>query len=258
MLEISVSQQDIEVFFLVLVRMASFVSVVPFYGESNIPVRYKLGFAVALSYIVYSLMPIEELPYSTTLEYATLVVKESIVGLMVGFSAFICNTIVLFAGRIIDMDIGLSMANLYDPTTREQVTLSGGFYQKTIMILFILSGMHLYLIGAMVDTFEIIPIGGLKFSVLLYPTLVGFLSDYFIIGFRVVLPVFAVILIANCAMGIMTKIAPQIHMFSIGMQFKILVGLLVMFMTVIILPNISDFLYDEMKQMVVQVIRGMS
>ena len=78
MLEISVSQQDIEVFFLVLVRMASFVSVVPFYGESNIPVRYKLGFAVALSYIVYSLMPIEELPYSTTLEYATLVVKESI------------------------------------------------------------------------------------------------------------------------------------------------------------------------------------
>ncbi len=258
MLEITISQQDIEIFFLVLVRIASFVSIAPFFGDTNVPVRYKLAFAAALSYIIYLIMPNQELTYSTTLEYAALVVRESAVGLLVGFSAFICNTIVLFAGRIIDMDIGLSMANLYDPATRDQVTLSGGFYQRLVMILFILSGMHLYLIGAMVDTFTIIPIGGLNFNVFMYTSVVGFLSDYFIIGFRIVMPIFAVTLIANCAMGIMTKIAPQIHMFSIGMQIKILVGLLVMFMTVIVLPNISDLLFNEMKHMVVEMIKGMT
>lgn len=258
MLSITISQQDIEAFFLVLVRIASFISVAPFYGESYIPVRYKLGFAVALSYLVYLIIPDGTLPYDTTLGYATLIVKESIVGLLVGFSAFICNTIVLFAGRIIDMDIGLSMANLYDPSTREQVSLNGSFYQRTIMILFILSGMHLYLIGAIADTFTLIPIGGLSLNMSLYNSFIGFLTDYFIIGFRIILPIFAVSLIVNCAMGIMTKVAPSIHMFSVGMQIKILVGLLVLFMTVILLPNIADFLFDEMKTMVVDVIRGMS
>lgn len=258
MLSITISQQDIEAFFLVLVRIASFVSVAPFFGESYIPVRYKLGFAAALSYLVYLIIPDETLPYDTTLGYATLIVKESIVGLLVGFSAFICNTIVLFAGRIIDMDIGLSMANLYDPSTREQVSLNGSFYQRTIMILFILSGMHLYLLGAIADTFKLIPIGGLSFNMSLYNSFIGFLSDYFIIGFRIILPIFAVSLIVNCAMGIMTKVAPSIHMFSVGMQIKILVGLLVLFMTIILLPDIADFLFDEMKTMVVDVIRGMS
>ena len=258
MLNITISQQDLEAFFLVLVRITAFVSVAPFFGEANVPVRYKLGFSVAFSYLVYLLLPDVTLPYNTTLGYATLIVKESIVGLLVGFSAFICNTIVLFAGRIIDMDIGLSMANLYDPSTREQVSLNGSFYQRTIMILFILSGMHLYLLGAMADTFKLIPLGGLSLNLSLYGTFIGFLTDYFIIGFRIILPIFAVSLIVNCAMGIMTKVAPQIHMFSVGMQIKILVGLLVLFMTVILLPNIADFLFDEMKTMVVDVIRGMS
>lgn len=258
MLNITISQANIEIFVLILVRIASFISVAPFFGEANVPMRFKLGFAVCLSYIVYLLIPQQELPYDTTLGYATVVVKESIVGLLVGFAAFICNTIVLFAGRIIDMDIGLSMANLYDPTTREQMTLTGGFYQKIFLVLFILSGMHLYLIGAIVDTFTLIPVGGLSVNLLLYGTFVGFLSDYFIIGFRIILPVFAVTLIANCAMGIMTKVAPQIHMFSIGMQFKILLGFLIIFMTVILMPDIADFLYDEMKTMIVGVIRGLS
>lgn len=126
------------------------------------------------------------------------------------------------------------------------------------MILFILSGMHLYLLGAMADTFKLIPIGGLSLNMSLYNSFIGFLTDYFIIGFRIILPIFAVTLIVNCAMGIMTKVAPSIHMFSVGMQIKILVGLLVLFMTIILLPVIADFLFDEMKTMVVDVIRGMS
>ena len=258
MLNITISQQDIEVFFLVLVRIASFVSVAPFFGESNVPVRYKLAFAIGLSYLIYLIIPDVSLPYDTTLGYATLIIKESIVGLLVGFSAYICNTIVLFAGRIIDMDIGLSMANLYDPSTRQQVSLNGSFYQRVIMILLILSGMHLYLLGAIKDTFTLIPIGGLSFNMSLYNSFIGFLADYFIIGFRIILPIFAVILIVNCAMGIMTKVAPQIHMFSVGMQIKILIGLLALFMTIILLPNIADVLIDEMKTMVVEAIRGMS
>lgn len=258
MLNINVSQHEVEVFFLIIVRITSFVSIAPFFGQAYVPVRFKVGFSVLLSYLIYLVIPEQTLTYDSTLSYATLIIKESIVGLLVGFSAFICSTVVLFAGRIIDMDIGLSMSNLYDPTTREQASLTGSFYQRLFLVLFIISGMHLYLLGTMVDTFQVIPIGGIKISILLYGTFIGFLTDYFILGFRIIFPIFAVTLISNCVMGIMTKIAPQIHMFSIGIQFKILLGLFVLFMTVILYPDIAEFLHDEMKMMVVQVIKGMS
>ncbi len=258
MLNITVSQEDIEIFFLILVRITSFISVAPFYNQSGVPTKVKVGLAIAVSYIIYLLLPEQSLDYDTTLGYATLIVKEAIVGFLVGFSAFICGTIVLFSGRIIDMEIGLSMASLYDPATKEQTTLTGIFYQRVFFALSLISGSYLFLIGAIVDTFKLIPIGGVKFNPFLYGTFMQFLSDYFIIGFRIVLPIFAVTLIANCAMGIMTKIAPQIHMFSVGMQFKILVGLLILFMTIILLPNISSFLGDEMKKMIVETIRGMT
>lgn len=258
MLEITVSQQDIEIYFLILIRIVSFITIAPFFGASNVPMRVKLGFSLGLSYIIYLVIPEQSLDYSTTMGYATLIIKESAVGLLVGYAAFICNTIVLFAGRIIDTDIGFSMANLYDPTTSQQVSMTGSFFQRVFLLLFIISGMHLYLIGAMVDTFTLIPIGGLKINILLYGTFIGFLSDYFIIGFRIILPIFAVTLITNCAMGIMTKIAPQIHMFSVGIQFKLLAGLVIIFMTVILFPNLADFLYDEMKIMVVSVIKGLT
>lgn len=258
MLNISVSQQDLEVFFLILVRIASFASIAAFFGEANVPIKVKLGLSISLSYLVYLLVPDLKVEYDTTLEYATLIVLESVVGLLIGFSTFICNTIVLFAGRITDMDIGLSMANLYDPTTKEQVSLTGGFYQKVFFMLFIISGMHLFLIGAMVDSFTLIPIGGMSVNLSLYSTFISFLGDYFVIGFRIMMPVFAVTLIANCAMGIMTKVAPQIHMFSVGMQFKILVGLLILFMTIALFPNLAAYLYDKMQSMVIEVIEGLS
>ena len=88
--------------------------------------------------------------------------------------------------------------------------------------------------------------------------MIDFMGDYFLIGFRIALPVFASSLIVNILLGIMTKIAPQIHMFSIGMQLKIIAGMLIMFMTITAIPNITSFVFDEMKEMVVLVVRYIS
>ena len=115
--EITFSQANLEYYLLILVRMASFVYISPFFGQNNVPQRVKLGLSLFLAFIVYSILPKETLEYTTTLGYAELVVRESIAGLLIGFSAYICNTIILFAGKLIDMQIGLAMANLFDPIT---------------------------------------------------------------------------------------------------------------------------------------------
>lgn len=87
------------------------------------------------------------------------------------------------------MDIGISMAQIYDPTTRMQVGIMGNFYYYMLMLLLIISGMHRFLIEAIVETYNVIPIGGVKFGAGLYTTIIQFMSDYFVIGFRIALPV---------------------------------------------------------------------
>ena len=77
------------------------------------------------------------------------------------------------------------------------------------------------------------------------------------IAFRIILPIFAVMMILNCILGIMAKVAPQMNMFAIGMQMKILIGFLIMFLTIRLLPSISNFVFKEMKKLIVSFIEGM-
>ena len=78
---------------------------------------------------------------------------------------------------------------------------------------------------------------------------VMFITDLFIIAFRITLPVFACIMILNCILGVMAKVAPQMNMFSVGIQIKVLVGFAVMFLTIFLLPDIANFIFTEMKNM---------
>lgn len=83
------------------------------------------------------------------------------------------------------------------------------------------------------------------------------MTDLFVIGFRIYLPVFACIMILNCILGILAKVSPQMNMFAVGMQMKIMVGFLVMFLTITLLPGIADFIFNEMRKMMVLFIEGM-
>lgn len=259
MISVAFSQQQMEYFLLVLVRISAFFVVVPFFNDNNVPVRIKVILSVFVSYLVYSLMPKDVvLEYQNVYEFAALIFKESAVGLLLGYSAFICSMIIQFSGRVIDMEIGLAMMQMFDPSTRTQSGVTGMFYHYMIMMLLIASNMHIYLLNAIVDSFQLVPIGQMKINLSMYSIVVQFLSDYFIIGFRIVLPIFAVTLILNCILGIMAKVSPQMNMFAVGMQLKVLAGLFVLFVTVSLLPVISSMIFTEMKEMVANMMRGMT
>lgn len=258
MLEITYSQYELETFLLILVRITSFIYIAPFFGQTNTPQRIKLGLALFLSFLVYNVLPEQSFDYGTTFEYAMLVLKEAATGTLIGFSAYICSLIVVFAGYMIDMEIGLSMATNFDSQTRTQVSVSGQLYRYLFLLISLATGMHWYLLSALVDSFTAVPLGGMQVKLTLMGTLVDFVGEYFVIGFRIVLPVFASSLVVNIMLGIMTKIAPQIHMFSIGIQLKVIAGLLVMFMVVSAIPNITSVLSEKTKEILVEVIRDIS
>lgn len=256
-IDVVISQQDIEYFILILVRITSFVFLAPFFGMTNTPTQTKLGLSVFLTLIMYNVLPEMTVEYTSLLEYSAIVVKEAAAGLLIGFSAYICSNIILFAGRMIDMDMGLAMASMFDPTAMQMSTITGSLYNNLIMLLMLVSDMHVFLLSAIKDSFTLISIGNMKINASMYETMIGFLTNYFVIGFRIVLPIFVAILILNCALGIMTKIAPQIHMFSIGIQIKVIGGLIILFLIVPLLPTVASFIFRVMQEMVILVMKGM-
>ncbi|MEG1847768.1 MAG: flagellar biosynthetic protein FliR, partial [Lachnospiraceae bacterium] len=195
MINFSFSFHELEYFLLIMTRVTSFIFIVPFFSMNNTPNRIKIGLGFFISFLLYNtLTPHTPVVYNTLLQYTTLVLKEAATGLLIGFGAQICATIVSFAGRMIDMDIGLSMASQMDPTTREDTTMTGLLFQYSIMMMMIVTGLYRYFLKALVDTFTLIPIGQAVFNnSKLLAAMTAFLSDYIIIGFRICLPVFATI-----------------------------------------------------------------
>lgn len=259
MVDLSFSLSELEYFLLVFMRIASFVFIAPFFSTKGVPNNVKIGLSVFVAYVMYNFGPEHVYPeYNTVLGYAIIVLKEVSVGLLIGLAAQLCTSIVLFAGRIIDMEIGLSMANVFDPTTNQQSSISGVLLQYGVMLILYTTGLHRYLLKALMETFTLIPVNGVHMNTdKLLISLITFLGDYIIIGFRICLPVFASITLMNIVLGLLAKLAPQMNMFSVGIQLKLLAGLSVILITMSMLPDICNFVSTQIQIMVVSVVEGM-
>lgn len=258
MVNYTFSLVDFEVLILIVVRISCFVSVAPFFGTRNVPNQVKIGFSVLVAIIVFASVDQSSLTYTGMFGYAIIVMREGITGLLMGLAANICNSIILFAGNIIDMDIGLSMAQEFDMMTNSQTTITGSLYNYFLMLMLVVTNMHHYLLRALVDSYQVIPVNAQVFDwTSLSNSMIRFMTDMFVIAFRIVLPVFACIMILNCILGIMAKVAPQMNMFAVGMQMKVLLGLVILFLTIILLPGIADMVFMEMRRMVRSMIEGM-
>ncbi|MDO5519467.1 MAG: flagellar biosynthetic protein FliR [bacterium] len=253
-----VTIENVEFYLLILIRISAFIFTAPIFSISSIPVKVKAALSVFLTMIVGPLITYEPLSYTTVYGFAGLVIKEFLVGLLVGYVASICTRIISFAGQLLDQDIGYSMANMFDPVNGQQVTVTSNLLSYFVLLVLLVTNMHYYLLRAIISTFTLIPMGQAKFSFDMYNILVRFLGDMFIIGFRIVLPIFASILIVNTVLAILAKVAPQMNMFVIGFQLKIIVGLLVLLVIVSTLPTIGNFIFEEMKEMLELIIKSLA
>lgn len=261
MIEYSFSIYDLEYFLLILCRVTAFIYIAPFFGiQGTPPNRFKIAFGVFTAMLLYrSLTPAQDLvSYNSILGYALVVVKEVMTGLILGFGANACCSILNFAGSVADMETGLAMTTLFDPATNQSTSITGVIYQYGFMLMLIASGMYRYLLGALADSFRLIPVNGAVFhSDRLLDSMLDFMSQYILIGFRIVLPIFCVMLLLNAVLGVLAKVAPQMNMFAVGMQLKVVVGLCVLFFSMSMLGNIADFVFEEMKEITASFAEGM-
>lgn len=259
MIDFTFPIEELEYFLLILTRVTCFIYIAPFFGMSNTPNRVKIGLGFFISILLYYMTEPHVYPeFETVWDMGVVILREASAGLIIGLGANLCSSIVLFAGRVIDMEMGFAMANQMDPTTRQNATLTGVYYQNMVMLLMIITGMYQYFISALAETFILIPVGMVNFNFdSLLSSFGQFLVDYMIIGMRICLPVFCTVMLLNAILGILAKVAPQMNMFAVGIQLKVLTGLTVLFVTVGLLPDAANLIFMQMKRIVVAFVEGM-
>ena len=250
--------EDLEVFLLILVRISGFIFTAPFFSLSNIPKRVQIGLSVFIAVVIFNSTDVAALKYTGVIGYAGLVVTELLVGAIMGYIMSCCIYILSFSGQIIDMEIGFSMVNVMNPAANMQTTVTGNLYTYFVMLLLLASDLYRYILKAIIDAFTYIPVGQAVFRVGIYQVMITFIKDYFILGFRIILPLFAATLMVNVVLGVLAKVAPQMNMFVIGMQLKVLVGLILLALAAKYIPTVADILYEEMRTMVNAVVSYMS
>lgn len=259
MIDYTISVYELEYFLLVFVRVASFVFSAAFFSTRGVPGQTKIVCSLFVAYLIYSYRYPHIYPeYNTLLGYSALVIKEISVGLLIGLGTQLCTMIVIFSGRVMDMEIGLSMANVFDPTTQQQSSISGVMLQYGVLMILYITGLHRYLIQALMETYELIPVGKAVINTdSLLESFIGFLGNYIIIGFRICLPVFASIILMNIVLGLLAKLAPQMNMFSVGIQLKLLAGLTVLWIMIGMLPDICNIISNQIQILVVAIVKSM-
>ncbi|WP_066720316.1 flagellar biosynthetic protein FliR [Clostridium sp. Marseille-P299] len=248
------SIEQLQFFFCILVRVSAFIYAAPFFSLKNVPQRVKIGLSIALAVIIFETIPYTPVNEKTMIEYSLFLGKEILAGLIMGYFANIGYHILSLAGQMMDMEIGFSMVNEYDPITSAQVTITSNLYSYAVMLVLLVTNMHHYILKAIIDSFEVLPVGNIIIKPTIATAMIKFITDYFIIAFRIILPLFTALLMVNTILAILAKVAPQMNMFVIGMQLKVFIGLIVLVFMISMMPSVADFIFNEMMDMLKQAI----
>lgn len=219
-------------FALVLIRITTFFVVSPIFSRRNIPSLTTIGFSTLLSLILLPTLDLSAFPNLSVGTLLVLALHEIAVGLLLGLLVLLAFGIVQFAGQLTDVPIGFGMASVFDPATGSQMPVFSQYYFILAVLLFFGIDGHLWLIQALAESYEAIPLLGFLDMEIAYNTVVALAQDLFTIGMKLSLPVIATILLIDIGLGIVVRAVPQINVFVIGFPIKIFVGMLIIALAV--------------------------
>ena len=244
---LSIVLNGIDAFLLILVRMTGLFVVSPVFGRRNIPAYLKIGFSLMLALMLVNIIRLPAVSeYQNIYQFAFLVFKEFIVGLTIGYISYMMFAAIYLAGQLIDMQIGFGMVNILDPISNIQVPVTSNFYFIISMLVFLAVNGHHVLIKALFDSYSYIPIGAAVFNESLMNDIIRIFGNLFTVGFRIAAPVTAAILIADVALGVISKTIPQLNVFVVGMPLKIILGIVVVMLTIPMFILLLEALFNGM------------
>lgn len=239
---------SLTLFLLITARMTGCVAFNPLLGRRGVPSLVKAGLILLLSLSAFAITPVQVEVPSTLLALALMFGMELFLGYALGLVINLFFYIPVMAGSVIDMQMGLSMASTYDPASGIQVTATSTLLNVLMSLLFFAANGHHTLIRIFLASGRVVPFGTVALGEDFYGAMIQIFLDCTLLGVKLAMPILAAELMGQVGMGILMKAIPQINVFAINIELKVIIGLVLI---MLMLFPFSEFLLEAETQMLV-------
>ncbi len=219
-------------FLFVLCRVSGIFTFNPIFSRSNVPTMVKNGICVVLA-VVMTMSPAVNASVpevNNIIGFAMIALKELFIGMVFGFFTNLIMTVLIYAGEIIDMQTGLSMAKSMDPTTGINMPIFANIYYYLFILYFFITNGHLSYIELFTISYETIPVG-FQFTqntIDLAYVIVMYMGTVMTLAVKFALPLMVTEMITEICIGLLMKAVPTIQVLVVNIQLKIIIGLLIL------------------------------
>jgi len=212
-------------------RVLALFGALPVFAQRGVPARVRVALAFLVAFCAQATLPAMPVIPLDSAPALLAVVQQVLIGLSLGFAVRVVFAGVEFAGEIIGLQMGLNIAGFFNPMTGGDATVASRFFGITVSWLFIVTGGHLLLIAAVVQSFQAFPVGPDPFAFLraVQPQVWG--AEVFRLGLWIAMPMIGMLLFVNLVLGVIARVAQQMNIFSIGFPITISAGLIGMLLT---------------------------
>lgn len=226
---------------LIFLRVSALMLFVPVIGNQIVPQPVKLGLIALLTLLLYpvvsaQIMPIPESPVM----FILLAVQEILIAGMLALLANLIFAAVQFAGQLLSLQMGMAIANVFDPATSAQGAVVAQAASVLAMLMWLAVGAHHAFILALADSFTILPIGH-TWSIHGWDVINDAASAMFVLAIRLSAPVLVLLFFIYAALGLISRAVPQIQVFFVSFPLTVGLGLLALSMA---LPAFMSLVHD--------------
>jgi flagellar biosynthetic protein FliR len=204
-------------------RVAGLLTFSPFFGDRAIPNRVKVALLVVFTALLYPVVPARLAPLGP-LNWVQMGLGEFLVGLLMGLSMQVVFEGMQFAGTLCGIQLGLSLATLFDPQSQADSTALSVFYNLITLLIYLQLNVHHWVLRALSRSFEYLPAGSTVATQLMSGQLVQVIGAIFVLGVQIAAPVLLATMMIDLVLGFLSKASPQLPALLLGIPVKNLTG----------------------------------
>ena len=221
-----------ELFTLALARIAGLFLIAPIFGSQSVPVRVRAALVLFIAIAMLPVLPADAAaPLPASADAATVLgalALQTGIGAVIGLVALFVFGGAQMAGQLAGIQMGIGLANLFDPQTEQQITAVAQWQNLIALLIFLAVDAHHLLIRAVADSFTLLPVGGRMPAPAGMELILVLAGGIFVIALKLAAPVLVLLLMVNGAMGVLAKLIPQLNVFVVGFPLNVAAGLLVL------------------------------
>ena len=233
-----IDEGALTLFLLITARVSGMVLFNPLLSRQNFPGIFRAGFALVMSAFTYSVTGGRMEPPAGVLSLAGALLLEVGLGAVLGLVIHFFLYIPQMAGLTIDTQMGMTMNQIYDSGSQSNMSVTGTLLNTLMILLFFAANGHHTLIRIMITSGEVVSYGGISIGNDVTNLALELFIECTILSVKLCMPILAAELIGQLGMGVLMKVIPQINVFSINIELKVIIGLLLLLL--LMLP-ISEF-----------------